>query len=156
MLKRTNFLIGLVVLVSLTGCGNKVDRAGTKAEILKAVKANNVSPEDQKCAADAIDKYSDKDLLAIDKDFKAAASGDPTTELGKRFLGDEVNCMRGTMATGMIDEIKKSKLTISADQATCVRQFFKDMSVDRLVEVNKDDAKANAMGTELGTTCLNG
>ena len=61
-------------LTLLVACGG-VDRAGTRDNIVKGLKASGINI-DSKCVDDALNKYSDDELKAIDKQLgKSDTSG---------------------------------------------------------------------------------
>jgi len=137
--------------LSLVGaaCSSKVDREGTKKLILDQMKKSGVSDSDAQCVAKLLDGYSDKELKSLDSEF--TKSNDPTSDLGKGFRDKTVECVKGTAATQMLDELKKS-VTLTAEQETCASDFFKALTATELQQLN-DTTKANEFGAKMVAKC---
>jgi len=72
-MKKT-LLGAAAALTLLVACGG-VDRAGTRDNIVKGLKSSGINI-DSKCVDDALNKYSDDELKAIDKQLgKSDTSG---------------------------------------------------------------------------------
>ena len=84
---------------------------------------------DQKCIVNSIDKYSDNELLALNKDFAKDAK-EPSTDAGKKFQGEMTNCARGTMKETGVDSLKKSFPDITATQIDCANASIDKLSAD--------------------------
>jgi hypothetical protein len=87
-----------IVALTLSGCGTKVDRVASKKVVADQLKKDDaLNAADQACVVNTIDKYSDKQLLALDKELKASAGATATSEIGKQYQGDVGNCAKGTL-----------------------------------------------------------
>jgi hypothetical protein len=131
---------------ALSSCGG-VDRAGTKANILKGFSGSGISAEDQKCVANLIDKYSDSDLKKMDAAFKKSDS-DPTDPLAIKFIGQTKECVVGTIRTGIIDQMSAAFPAITADQKACVTKLVNAKSAAEI------ESGGSAFGEEIAKTCL--
>ncbi len=137
--------------LSLVGsaCSSKVDREGTKKLILDEMKKSGVSDQDAQCVAKLLDGYSDKELKTLDGEF--TKSDAPTSDLGKGFRNKTVECVKGTAATQMLDELKKT-VTLTAEQETCATEFFKSLTATELQDLS-DTTKADEFGAKMVAQC---
>jgi hypothetical protein len=145
------FCAASALSLSLVGaaCSSKVDREGTKKLILDELKKSDVSDSDAQCVAKLLDGYSDSDLKKLDSEF--TKNENPVSELGQGFRDKTVECVKGTAATQMLDELKKS-VTLTAEQETCAADFFKALTATELQELN-DTTKANEFGAKMVAKC---
>jgi hypothetical protein len=62
-----------IASLALVACSNKVDRAGTRDNIVKTLEGSGFVV-DKTCVDDALDQYSDDELKKIDDDLKGSDS----------------------------------------------------------------------------------
>ena len=107
-MKKTVLVATACLAMALTGCGNKVDRAATKKVIAAELKKNTeLSDADQTCVINAIDNYSDAELVAMDKEFSKSA-GTATSAVGLKYQADTQKCIRPTLTADIMKELKGS------------------------------------------------
>jgi hypothetical protein len=142
-----------IVALTLAGCGTKVDRAGTKKAIAASVKTSGLTEADQTCVVNSIDKYSDKELLALDKEFSKAGAADATSEIGKKYEADVANCGRGTLKKTVLEGLKSAFPDLTVAQSDCASAFLDKLSADEFSAMLKSDT-GSAMGEKLAAECL--
>jgi hypothetical protein len=142
-----------IVALTLAGCGG-VDRAKTKKTIAASMKSSELTPADQTCIVNSIDKYSDKELLALDKEIgKAGAGAKATSEVGKKYEADLANCTRGTVKKTVIDGLKSSMPDLTPAQSDCASAFLDKLSAEEFSALLQSDDGA-AFGQKLAAECL--
>jgi hypothetical protein len=136
-----------IMALTLAGCGTKVDRAGTKKVIADQLKKDDaLNAADQTCVVNTIDKYSDKQLLALDKEFKAGGTGaSATSEIGKQYQGDVGNCAKGTLKEAITKQAKANDL-VDADIACALKaaDAYSGADVMSLLKDSKTDTPATS------------
>jgi hypothetical protein len=139
-----------VVALTLAGCGTKVDRVGTKKIIADQLKKDSaLNATDQTCVINTIDKYSDKQLLALNKEFKASAGASSTTEIGKKYEGDVGNCAKGTLKEEVTKQAKDGGL-VDADIACAVKAVDSYSGNDVMTLLKDFKADTPDPSTEVG------
>jgi hypothetical protein len=141
-----------IVALTLAGCGG-VDRAGTKKAIAASVKSSGLTEADQTCVVNSIDKYSDKELLALDKEIKKSGSEAATSEIGKKYEADLANCGRGTLKKTVLDGLKSSMPNLTAAQSDCAATFLDKLSADEMTNLMQS-SDGQALGEKLAAECL--
>jgi hypothetical protein len=135
-----------IVALTLAGCGTKVDRAGTKKVIADQLKKDDaLNAADQTCVVNSIDKYTDKQLLALDKEFKASAGASATSEIGKQYEGDVGNCAKGTLKEEITKQAKTNGL-VESDLACALKaaDAYSGADVMSLLKDSKVDTPATS------------
>jgi hypothetical protein len=135
-----------IVTLTLAGCGTKVDRAGTKKVVADQLKKDDaLNAADQTCVVNTIDKYSDKQLLALDKEFKAGAGATATSEIGKQYQGDLGNCAKGTLKEAITKQANANGL-VETDLACALKAADKYSGNDvmALLKDSKPDTPATS------------
>lgn len=79
---------GLIGLGTLAACGDKVDREGTKDNIIESVEASG-GTVDEGCLDDVFDNYSDDEL----KDFDDKLSDGEFTDEVSAFMTELGDCV---------------------------------------------------------------
>jgi hypothetical protein len=148
------FAVGAaIVALTLAGCGTKVDRAATKKTIAASLKSSGLIDADQTCVVNSIDKYSDKELLALDKELTKTGGKDAASEIGKKYQSDLSNCGRGTMKKTVLEGLKSSFPDLTTAQSNCVNGVIDKLSADEFnTLINGSDG--TAFGEQLAKTCL--
>ena len=78
MIKK--LMVVAIAGVALVACSDKVDRDGTRDNIVETLEASGFVV-DKDCVDDALDKYSDDELTEIDDDLKNEADSAEATAL---------------------------------------------------------------------------
>jgi uncharacterized protein YdbL (DUF1318 family) len=135
-----------IAVVTLAGCGTKVDRAKTKKVVGEQLKNDGaLNAADQTCVVNAIDKYSDKQLLALDKELKASNGAAATSEIGKQYQGDIGNCAKGTLKDEITKQAKANGLVDSdLDCALKAVDKYSGSDVIALLKDSKADIPAES------------
>ena len=115
-------VLAVVAVISVAGCGDKVDRAGSKKLITASLTKGGASAEETKCVTKLLDGYSDKELVALDKEFKTSIA--PTSDLAKKFQADAADCTKSTNVKTLVDQLKKARPTLTAAEEKCATDLL--------------------------------
>jgi hypothetical protein len=138
-----------IVALTLAGCGTKVDRAATKKGVAEQLKKNDeLNAADQTCVVNSIDKYSDKQLLALDKELKAGGIATVTSEIGKQYQGDVGNCAKGTLKETVTKQAKDNGL-VDTDIA-CALKAVDSYSGNDVIALLKDSKADTPATSDIG------
>jgi hypothetical protein len=138
-----------IAVVTLAGCGTKVDRAKTKKVVGEQLKKDDaLNAADQTCVVNAIDKYSDKQLLALDKELKASNGAAATSEIGKQYQGDIGSCAKGTLKDVITKQAKENGL-VETDLA-CALKAADTYSGTDVIALLKDSKTNTPAESEVG------
>jgi hypothetical protein len=138
-----------IAVVTLAGCGTKVDRAKTKKVVGEQLKKDDaLNAADQTCVVNAIDKYSDKQLLALDKELKASNGAAATSEIGKQYQGDIGSCAKGTLKAEITKQAKENGLVDS--DLECALKAADQYSGSDVIALMKDSKSNTPAESEVG------
>jgi hypothetical protein len=145
-MKKALAICAAIAAFTLAGCGTKVDRVATKKVVAEQLKKDDaLNAADQTCVVNTIDKYSDKQLLALDKELKAGAGAAATSEIGKQYQGDVGNCAKGTLKDAITKQAKENGL-VEADLACALKaaDAYSGNDVLALLKDSKIDTPATS------------